>query len=136
MIVGRIIGWIVFVAALPVLATDVLLWTETGYWLPLQLGQLWYKLDQSSLSLVQALVVRYLDPYGWDPVMITVLACWAFVGADGAGDPDYVLLPRAYPTTSGRGLEGPESALTSRYSGDRRMRRIAPTPLQPVAMCL
>jgi hypothetical protein len=85
MIVGRIIGWIVFVAALPVLATDVLLWTETGYWLPLQLGQLWYKLDQSSLSLVRALVVRYLDPYGWDPVMTTVLACWAFVGLMGLG---------------------------------------------------
>lgn len=85
MIVGRIIGWIVFFAALPVLATDALLWIESGYWMPLRLGQLWYNLDRSSLSLIQAVVERYLDPYAWDPIMTTALACWAFVGLMGLG---------------------------------------------------
>jgi len=80
MIVGRIIGWIVFVAALPVLATDVLLWIESGYWVPLRLGQLWCNLDRPSLRVIQAVIQGYVDPYAWDPVMTTVLACWAFLG--------------------------------------------------------
>jgi hypothetical protein len=85
MLVGRIIGWIVFVAALPVLATDVLLWIESGYWVPLALGQLWFDLDPSSLSLVRASVELDLAPYAWDPVMTTALACWVFVGLMGLG---------------------------------------------------
>jgi hypothetical protein len=78
MIVGRIIGWIVFIAALPVLATDVLLWLESGYWAPIALGQLWYNLSPSSLYLTQA-VVENLSVYAWDPVMTTILRCWAYL---------------------------------------------------------
>ena len=90
MIIGRIIGWIVFIAALPVLATDVLLWIESGYWVPLALGQLWYNLDRSGLtlvhlSLVGAVVERDLGRYAWDPIMATVLSCWAFVGLMALG---------------------------------------------------
>ena len=85
MIIGRIIGWIVVVAALPLLATDVLLWVESGYWAPLALGQLWFDLDPSGLSLTQAVIELYIGPYAWDPVITTALKCWAFVGLMGLG---------------------------------------------------
>jgi hypothetical protein len=120
MIVGRIIGWIVFVAALPVLATDALVWIESGYWVPLRLGQLLYNLDRSSLSMIRA-VVENLSPYAWDPVMTTALACWAFLGLMGLGTlimtlfherTQYQYQSLSAPTASSRSLR-------NRYPGSR-----------------
>ena len=76
--IGRLIGWIIFLAGLAVLARDVFVWIETKNWAPIALGQLWFDLDRSSLNLVQAVVQRYLHPYLWDPIIVTVLLWWAF----------------------------------------------------------
>ena len=76
--IGRLIGWIFFLAGLAVLAWDAFVWIETKKWAPIALGQLWYNLDPSSLNLVQAVVQRYIHPFLWDPIIVTVLLWWAF----------------------------------------------------------
>ena len=78
MIVGRVIGWIVFLAGAAVLVRDLLVWIDTKHWAPIALGQLWYDLNRSSLNLVQAVVQRYISPFLWDPIIVSFLLCWAF----------------------------------------------------------
>jgi hypothetical protein len=76
--IGRLIGWIIFLAGLSVLVRDVLVWIDTKHWAPITLGQLWFDLSRSSLNLVQAVVQRYIHPFLWDPIIVTILLCWAF----------------------------------------------------------
>jgi hypothetical protein len=76
--IGRLIGWIIFLAGLAVLARDVFVWIDTKHWAPIAVGQLWFDLDRSSLNLVQAVVQRYIHPFLWDPIIVTILLCWAF----------------------------------------------------------
>ena len=76
--IGRLIGWIVFLAGMSVLVRDVLVWIDTKHWAPIALGQLWYDLNRSSLNLVQAVVQRYIHPFLWDPIIVSILLCWAF----------------------------------------------------------
>jgi predicted membrane protein len=76
--IGRLIGWVIFLAGVSVLVRDVLVWIDTKHWAPLALGQLWYDLSRSSLNLVQAVVQRYISPFLWDPIIVTILLWWAF----------------------------------------------------------
>jgi hypothetical protein len=76
--IRRLIGWIIFLAGLSVLVRDVLVWVDTKHWAPIALGQLWFDLSPSSLNLVQAVVQRYIHPFLWDPIIVSVLLCWAF----------------------------------------------------------
>ena len=76
--IGRLIGWVLFLAALSVLVRDVLVSIEAKRWAPIALGQLWFDLNRSSLNLTQAIVQRYIHPFLWDPVIVTLLLCWAF----------------------------------------------------------
>jgi hypothetical protein len=78
MIVGRVIGWILFLVGAAVLVRDLLVWIDTKHWAPIALGQLWYDLNRSSLNLVQAVVQRYIHPFLWDPIIVNVLLSWAF----------------------------------------------------------
>jgi hypothetical protein len=78
MIVGRLIGWVVFLAGGAVLVRDLLVWIDTGHWTPIALGQLWYQLNRSSLNLIQAVIQRYIHPFLWDPIIVSILLCWAF----------------------------------------------------------
>ena len=78
MIVGRLIGWVAFLAGAAVLVRDVLVWINTKHWAPIALGQLWYQLNRSSLNLVQAVVQRYIHPFLWDPIIVSILLSWAF----------------------------------------------------------
>jgi hypothetical protein len=78
MIVGRLIGWVAFLAGAAVLVRDGLVWINTKHWAPIALGQLWYQLDRSSLNLVQAVTQRYIHPFLWDPIIVTILLSWAF----------------------------------------------------------
>ena len=78
MIVGRVIGWIVLLAGAAVLVRDGLVWIDTKHWAPIALGQLWYQLNRSSLNLVQAVVQRYIHPFLWDPIIVSLLLSWAF----------------------------------------------------------
>jgi hypothetical protein len=76
--IGRLIGWIIFLAGCAILARDVFVSIDTGHWAPIALGQLWFDIDRSSLNLVQAVVQRYIHPFLWDPIIVTILLCWAF----------------------------------------------------------
>src|ERR1700745_3479314 len=78
MIVGRLIGWVFFLAGAAVLVRDLLVWFDTKTWAPIALGQLWYQLNRSSLNLVQAVIQRYVFPFLWDPIIVSILLCWAF----------------------------------------------------------
>jgi hypothetical protein len=78
MIVGRVIGWIVLLAGGAVLVRDLLVWIDTKNWAPIALGKLWYDLSRSSLNLVQAVVQRYIHPFLWDPIIVSILLSWAF----------------------------------------------------------
>ena len=79
MIIGRVIGWIALLAGAAVLVRDLLVWIDTKHWAPIALGQLWYDLNRSSLNLVQAVVQRYIYPFLWDPIIVSILLSWAFV---------------------------------------------------------
>jgi len=61
-----------------VLVRDVMVWIDTKDWAPIALGQLWFDLNRSSLNLVQAVVQRYIHPFLWDPIIVSILLCWAF----------------------------------------------------------
>jgi hypothetical protein len=51
---------------------------DTKHWAPIALGQLWYELNRSSLNLVQAVIQRYIHPFLWDSIIVTILLSWAF----------------------------------------------------------
>ena len=76
--IGRLIGWVLFLAGLSVLVRDVLVSIDAKRWAPIALGQLWFDLNRSSLNLTQAIVQRYIHPFLWDPIIVTLLLCWAF----------------------------------------------------------
>ena len=78
MIIGRVIGWIVLLAGAAVLVRDGLVWIDTKHWAPIALGQLWYQLNRSSLNLFQAVVQRYIHPFLWDPIIVSLLLSSAF----------------------------------------------------------
>ena len=84
MILGRLLGWILFFAGVSVLAHDVMLWRESGRWAPILLGQLWYDANPPSLNLAQVIVQRYLWPPLWDGAIVRVLLCWACAVLIGA----------------------------------------------------
>jgi hypothetical protein len=73
MIVGRVIGWILCIAALAFLIRDAVMLAFTGSFAPIITGQMWHDLSPGSLNLTQAVVQRYLFPWLWDPVIRTWL---------------------------------------------------------------
>ena len=79
MIVGRIVGWILLIAAGITLAGDIIAWYHTGTWRLIAAGELWFKLDRGSLNLVQAVIQRYVSARLWDPVIQTVLQFYALL---------------------------------------------------------
>ena len=78
MLVGRVIGWTSLLLGSAVLVRDMLVWIDTKHWAPIALGQLWYDLNRSSLNLVQAVTQRYIHPFLWDPIIVSILLSWAF----------------------------------------------------------
>ena len=76
--IGRLIGWVIFLTGLSVLVRDVLVWIDTKLWAPISLGQLWFDFSRSSLNLVQAVTQRYIHPFLWDPIIVSILLSWAF----------------------------------------------------------
>jgi len=78
MILGRIIGYLLLLAAVAALAYDAVAWLDTGAFAPQAAGELWFRLHHGSLNLSQAVVQRYVDPRLWDPVIVTALLAPAF----------------------------------------------------------
>jgi hypothetical protein len=79
MIIGRIIGWLLLIAAAITLANDVISWSHTGTWHLSSASEVWERLDAGSLTLVQAAVRRYVSPELWDPVIQTILQFYALL---------------------------------------------------------
>lgn len=85
MLFGRVIGWLLLLAAAALLAHDIVAWRQGGEFAPLVLGQLWFSIDRASLNLVQAVIQRYVAAWLWDPVIETALLAWAFAVFAAAG---------------------------------------------------
>ena len=79
MIVGRVIGWILCVAAVAFLLRDAVMLAVTGKLEPIITGQMWHDLSPGSLNLAQAVTQRYLLPWLWDPVIQTWLRWPAWI---------------------------------------------------------
>ena len=82
MLIARIIGIVLLLAAGAIFIVDVVDWARTGIFAPMVAGQLWFAVDRyfgsGSLNLVQAVIQRYIWPPFWDPVITTILLCWAW----------------------------------------------------------
>jgi hypothetical protein len=77
MVIGRLLGWLLLLAALAVLGRDLIAWHATGHFVPIATGQLWYDLDRGSLNLAQAAIQRHVATWLWNPVVTTILSFWA-----------------------------------------------------------
>ena len=76
MIVGRIIGWILLIAALAVLARDILASIDAGAITLIAAGELWFHLHQTSLQVAEPAIARHIPvigPWLWHPVISTLL---------------------------------------------------------------
>jgi len=73
MIIGRVIGWILIIAALAALAYDALGWARGDGFVMHTAGEVWYAVNRDTLNMLQAGIQRRIWPYLWDPVIVTVL---------------------------------------------------------------
>jgi hypothetical protein len=74
----RPVGWTFLVGGLLLLMRDVLVSIEIKHWTPITLGQLWFDLNRLSIYHFHLLVVNYVNPFLWDPMIVTILLFWAF----------------------------------------------------------
>ncbi len=80
MIVGRVLGRILFALAFMALGAEIVRSLEAGVWTPVALGELWFRIDVDSLNLAQAGIQRNVHPALWDPVLVTVLQWPGWLG--------------------------------------------------------
>ena len=83
MIFGRAIGWALLVLAVVVLGVNAVdLWQFShdpragSFWNWFHIttvGELWFRLDPSSLEVAQPAIQRHVLPELWDPVILFVL---------------------------------------------------------------
>ena len=86
MIVCRILGWVFVLAALGAVAYEVMAaMNSEGGWRMITLGEMWGKNHLPSLNFLQAIIQRYVAPWLWEPVIVTVLLWpgWAVFGIPG-----------------------------------------------------
>ncbi len=79
MIIIRLLALGLWVLAALALAGDAWTMTQTGEFLPKNLGKRWFELHGESLTMTQNLVERYISPEIWNPGVVTVLSwpAWA-----------------------------------------------------------
>lgn len=75
----RALGWIAAGLAAVLLTYDLIRLIQTGGFGPIAFGELWFMLHPTSLQLAEPAVSRYLHPFLWHPVIVTVLTAPAFV---------------------------------------------------------
>jgi hypothetical protein len=73
MIVGRMLGWLLFLAGLVLIGRDLLGWLDTRRLEPLSFRGLWHDLDPGGLAALQHRVPELL----WN-VLTPFLALWAW----------------------------------------------------------
>ena len=73
MVIGRMLGRILFALAFMAMGAEIVRSLEAGAWAPIALGEFWFRIDVGSLNLAQAGIQRNIHPDLWDPVLVTVL---------------------------------------------------------------
>jgi hypothetical protein len=76
-LVGRLAGWVLVFTGLGLLARDIAASIAAHQLHLAVLGELIFKAAPGALNLAQAVIQRYVHPYLWDPVIVTVLLWWA-----------------------------------------------------------
>ncbi len=85
MVIIRVIGWLLFLAALVVLGRDVVAWQDTQNFAPVSLDALWNDLDPTSRAAFEATVARTLPSWAWAGIIRVVLDIWAAPSIAAAG---------------------------------------------------
>lgn len=73
-LLGRVIGYLLILAALVVVAAEAIDFATLGEWNIMSAGELWYRIDRASLNGAQAVIQRIIAPWLWDPVIATILS--------------------------------------------------------------
>jgi hypothetical protein len=69
----RTLGLLIFAASFVAMVADGVRSLAADAVVLTPLGQTWFALHPQSLGLAQAMVQRYVHPYLWDPILVTVL---------------------------------------------------------------
>ncbi len=85
MVVLRVIGWLLIVAALLALGWDIFFWIHDGHFGFQPAGAAWYRVSPGSMNLIQALIENHIWKTLWNPVIETVLRLplWLVLGIPG-----------------------------------------------------
>jgi hypothetical protein len=84
-VVLRVIGWLLLVAALLVLGWDIFFCIHDGRIAFQSAGAAWYRVSPGSMNLIQAVIERHIWKTLWNPVIETVLRLplWLVLGIPG-----------------------------------------------------
>ncbi len=82
----RFFAWLFIIFAVSGIVYELWNTLNTGSWKIFALGEIWFKLDVSSLNSLQAGIQRHLFPWLWEPFITTILLCpsWLVFGVPGA----------------------------------------------------
>ena len=85
MVVLRVIGWLLIVAALLALGWDIFFWIHDGRFAFQPAGAAWYRVLPGSMNFIQAVIERHIWKTLWDPVIESVLRLplWLVLGIPG-----------------------------------------------------
>ncbi len=75
----RALGYVFAGLAAVFLTRDIVDLINGGSFEPLTFGFVWHTLGPTSLQLAEAAISRYLHPFLWHPVVVTLLLWPAFV---------------------------------------------------------
>ena len=80
------VGLVFLGLALTAFIYELLIALNSGSYRVIAAGELWFRLNPSSLNLAQAVTQRYLHPDLWNPMIISILQwpAWSILGAPGA----------------------------------------------------
>ena len=73
MIICRFLGYLLAIITLATVGYEAWQAVTNDGWKVIALGELWFKLDAQSLSISQAGIQRYVDPWLWEPIITTIL---------------------------------------------------------------
>jgi len=78
-LIARILGWLFVFLALMALGAEILLTVQQGGYDALSLSDLWRQVHTKSYLDLEHMFMGTPMAWFWDPVMLTVLACPAWV---------------------------------------------------------
>jgi len=83
--ITRIIGALFILAAIAAAGVELVQWISSGAYKSVTLGGVWYMVHHASLNASQAGIQRYVAPWLWDPVIISILVqpAWVIAGPIG-----------------------------------------------------